>query len=701
MSFLTPLYILGALAVAAPIVFHLIRRSPRGEVAFSSLMFLAPTPPRLTRRSRLEHWFLLLLRATALVLLALAFARPFLRQSARADFGEGEKRRIAVLVDTSASLRRGDLWPRAQAQAADAIAACRPGDELALFAFDTTTRTLLSFEESATLDPARRRAVAQGLLSRLAPTWNATQLGQALIDAVAAIQDVTDRSEKTARMPRRVVVVSDLQRGSRLEALRDFEWPSDVELELRPVTDTRSNATLQGLAEAANAEPPADEALRVRVASEPGSRVERFALTWLNAQGKPEGKLVDVYVPPGESRVVRVARPPGPPAPRSLQLKGDGCEFDNSWFVAAQRREDATVLYIGKDAADDPAGLLYYLVRVFQDTPGRTVRVQPSPPGKSLNRDPARPVPLIVVAGETTADNAAWLVRYLRGGGTVLTVVSAPGSAPTLGVLLDRAGAQAEEARVNRDVMLGEIAFDHPLFAAFAPAQFNDFTKIHFWKYRRLEEPMLVGARVLARFENGDPALAEKVVGEGRLVLLLSGWSPADSQLARSSKFVPLMMALLEGRNPRPFAAANLLVHDRVPVPSAAKELVVHRPDGTSRKLEPGTVAFSETDQPGIYTADTPDGPRSFAVNLDPAEGRTTPLQIETLEQLGCRLVKNAPEATDRALRRQLHNAELEGRQKLWRWLILAVVGVLLLETWLAGRHVAAHSARTAEAPSS
>jgi hypothetical protein len=32
MSFLTPLYALGFLAIAAPIVFHLIRRMPRGEV---------------------------------------------------------------------------------------------------------------------------------------------------------------------------------------------------------------------------------------------------------------------------------------------------------------------------------------------------------------------------------------------------------------------------------------------------------------------------------------------------------------------------------------------------------------------------------------------------------------------------------------------------------------------------------------------
>src|SRR5690606_20943146 len=85
LSFLTPLYILGAVAIVAPIVFHLIRRRPQGEVPFSSLMFLDPTPPRLTRRSRLDNWLLLLLRAAALGLLALAFARPFLRESARLD----------------------------------------------------------------------------------------------------------------------------------------------------------------------------------------------------------------------------------------------------------------------------------------------------------------------------------------------------------------------------------------------------------------------------------------------------------------------------------------------------------------------------------------------------------------------------------------------------------------------------------------
>ena len=53
MNFLTPLFLVGALAVALPIAFHLIRRTTKERTVFSSLMFLLPTPPRVTKRSRL------------------------------------------------------------------------------------------------------------------------------------------------------------------------------------------------------------------------------------------------------------------------------------------------------------------------------------------------------------------------------------------------------------------------------------------------------------------------------------------------------------------------------------------------------------------------------------------------------------------------------------------------------------------------
>src|SRR3989440_11433224 len=104
MSFLAPFFLLGSLAVGLPIVFHLIRRTTREQTAFSSLMFLMPSPPRLTRRSRLEHILLLLLRCLVLCLLAAAFARPFIKKAMNSGHLDGTGKRTVVLVDTSASM---------------------------------------------------------------------------------------------------------------------------------------------------------------------------------------------------------------------------------------------------------------------------------------------------------------------------------------------------------------------------------------------------------------------------------------------------------------------------------------------------------------------------------------------------------------------------------------------------------------------
>ncbi len=236
--------------------------------------------------------------------------------------------------------------------------------------------------------------------------------------------------------------------------------------------------------------------------------------------------------------------------------------------------------------------------------------------------------------------------------------------------------------------MLGEIAFDHPLFSPLAGAQFSDFTKIHFWKHRRIKPAAIVGARVLARFENGDPAVLEKKVGKGNLIVMTSGWNPADSQLARSSKFVALMSALLDLRDPHRFDAEDHTVGDRVAMPSLAdgtEAMVVHKPDGKVVSMAAGRTFFDETDVPGVYEIETKAGPRSFVVNLDPSESKTSPLAVETLEQFGCRLVNPTRARVDRELLRQMQNTELESRQKLWRWLILAAIGVLIVGNLAGG----------------
>ena len=313
-------------------------------------------------------------------------------------------------------------------------------------------------------------------------------------------------------MPRRVVLISDLQQGSRLEALGDFEWPSDVELDLKTVADDGSNAGLQRLADPAEADRG-----RARRTTAPRAGLERRGVDGESVRaglgrraGTAPTEPIDVYVPPGESRVVRVPRPAGHRADAVAAAQGRRRRRSTTRSTSRTSAEGGgTVLYVGDDRADDPAGLLYYLERVFADTPRRSVEGRVAqPPAARLAIEPGRSVPL-VVAGRRDHEprtsrplreyRARRRDRARRGHGR--------GPAPTLAALAGVPSLDVEEATVRRDVMLGEIAFDHPLFAPLAGAQFNDFTKIHFWKYRRIPTDALGDARVLARFESGDAAV--------------------------------------------------------------------------------------------------------------------------------------------------------------------------------------------------
>src|SRR3954462_3221722 len=105
MSFLAPLFLVGLVAVAAPIIFHLIRRTVKERVRFSTLMFLKESPPRLTKRSHLENIILLLLRCAVVCLLAASFPRPYFQRAAAEPPKAASGKRMVILLDTSASMR--------------------------------------------------------------------------------------------------------------------------------------------------------------------------------------------------------------------------------------------------------------------------------------------------------------------------------------------------------------------------------------------------------------------------------------------------------------------------------------------------------------------------------------------------------------------------------------------------------------------
>ncbi len=679
MSFLTPLFLLGGLAIVGPILFHLIRRNTRERFTFSSLMFLRPEPPRVTRKSRLEDILLMLARCALLALLAFAFARPFFRKLVSPDQDPNASQRTVLLIDVSASMQRTGLWDKAMAKAETVIEKTKSGGSLAILAFGDETKALLRFDQWNDLPEENRLAVARETLGKLQPGWGGTHLGNAILTA----SELLDETDSAAR--KRIVVLSDRQGGSRLDGLQGHEWPEGMELTMEELLPEHiGNAGLH-LAPVRDSDSNASTRFRVRVVNSEDATQEKFRLAWVKPNDSNATGVTHLYLPAGQSRSVKAPRRPYGKDWR-LALLGDGESFDNQLFIVPETPEPIRIHYVGNEKPDDVEHMRFYLERAFSKTRLQHVDVHAHAPdalaGKLIHPDDRL---LIVTEAlpEATIEQAR---SFCESGHPVLLVLKDDSLAPTLAALAASGPVPVAETKVNEYALLTRLDYEHPLLAPFNEPRFSDFTKIHFWKHREIDSRRLVGSRVPIRFDDDSPALIDLPVGRGHLLVLTSGWHPADSQLALSSKFVPFLYSMMDlGRISTPFKAANL-VGRPITLPSentATRE--VEGPVGIISLPGEDDVFFAE--QPGIYSIKGTQN-ATFAVNLPPAESHTAPIPEERLEGLALPLDStDVAQATISQNRRQaLLDEELEKRQEMWRWLIAGAVLLAILETWLGGR---------------
>jgi hypothetical protein len=729
MSLLAPLYILGALAVAAPVIFHLIRRQVKQRTPLSTMMFLPTTQPKLSRRSRLENLPLLLLRALALLLLALAFSRPFLRSSATTDV-DAASRRIVVMVDTSASMRRGDLWNQAIEQLRGVTSTLQPGDSLAIVAFDSQPRLRLGFDAAAEMSVESRRTVGDQIFAGEEPSWNATDLGAALrfvadlsmgeqqtagandsveVSAVdTASEEATVQSGSAAET--QVVLISDMQAGASLDALQGIAWPKRLPVEVRSVTaKEKTNAWITlpaqqeeivGAAPQETASGQDDRQFRLRVSNSQQSLRSQFRLAWIS-QSKPTDMQsgLTVEVPPGQSRIVRIEQPPI--GATSVELFGDDQDFDNKRYYASEPPRDQTLMFVGNDAPEPRDSLFYYLQRLSLDTPKRKVSIQSMVDSLPAAID-AETVPLVVVSGEISDEAAMSYKDYVRTGGSLVYIVP-PAKGNEVGQQSLRRLTESQEwtvgeAEVKDYAMLSQIDFTHPLFAPFADPKFNDFSKIRFWAHRNFAQRP-EGWKVLASFEGGMPAILERSETDptskksGRIWVLAVGWQPIESQLALSTKFIPLIFGMFDACDSNRDSVIQTSLYPGTAVATLigsgeTQPQVFRLTDGAIALADQSAeqvIEASTIDQPGVYQLASEGRQQKFAVNIAESESQTDPIGTDDLERMGVVVGKSVAPDEAAMAERQLRDVELESQQRLWRWLLIGVLGLLALETLVGG----------------
>jgi len=666
MNLLSPWFLLGALAVAGPVVFHLVRRSARERTSFSSLMFLKSTPPRAVRRSKLEHIFLLLLRCLCLLLLAVGFARPFFAQDKTPPTTAGLERRIILLVDTSASMKRPGLWEKARAVVDEYLDKASPSDQIAVITFDLQPRTLFSFADWSSWPQDQRASLARQRLAAITPGWMGTQLGLALTGAA-------DQFRENSAAGREIVLISDMQEGAKLDGLQGYQWPAGTRVLVRPLTAKKqSNAGLEIL-EPLSGLAGVDGDIHVRVANSSDSQKETFRLDWKGASDPME-----IYLTPGQTRTFTAPKPPVGMKSGVLELTGGDLDYAAVSYYTAPEIQHVSIFSAGLGVSNDSSAMLYYLQRAFPSTPRWQVQFD------SEWTDRAS---FAVVATNLEPSQISALRHWMENGHSALLLLANSYAAATLVKLLDLQEARLTDSDENF-ALLGSIDFQHPIFKPFDDPRFSDFSHIHFWKHQRWNIPPGVHARVLAKFDDDSPALFQVDMGQGHLLVLTSTWSPADSQLAVSSKFPPLLQTMLDWSGASAPARFQFHTGDVLPAPLSTNEQVAWlKPSGAKPTLQPGGASFSETDVPGIYHATSGGQERLLAVNLPLEESRTAAISQDELVRLGVPLGFDSQQAASvaRVHQQHLQDAELENRQKLWRWLLVAALGVALAEIVLGG----------------
>jgi Mg-chelatase subunit ChlD len=678
MSFLTPFFLVGLAAIAVPVLIHLIQRERKRVVEFPSLMFVRRIPYQSVRRRRIRHWFLLLLRAAAVALIVAAFARPFMRQSAVASAVSGGARDVVILLDQSASMGYGDHWTKARDAARSVVRGMGANDRATLVLFARNAEENMR----ATSDRGR----LEGAVNAAKVGSGATRYGPALKLA----ESILSRSPLKRR---ETVLISDFQKAG---------WSGSEEVHF-PEGMTLSTVSVASAGTANLAVPS------VTFARTSFSGQERIAVTaGLSNKGDAPVKDLPVVLTI-DGHEIQTERATvgahasasvtftqftlgGPNVRGTVRAGTDPMPADNAFhFVLAPSDPVSIAIVDGGDRAGSSLFLSKALsigtTPSFHVDTSSTARVAPTAFDKRA----------AIILNDTMfppAGGNGVLKRFVERGGGLLIVAGDHTSWPQgeadllpgkLGATVDRTG--------GRSGSLGYLDYSHPVFEVFKAPRSGDFSAAHVFRYRALQPAPT--DRIIARFDDGAVAAAERKVGQGRVIVWTSTLDDSWTDIGLKPIFLPLAHQLARYLSHYEPATSWFTVGQVLDLAARAKghaDRIVVTPSG-ERISQPGAgegnEGLLELNEQGIYEIRTPGAattarPEALAVNLDPSESDLTAL--DPAELVAAATGHATPASAQAAEPQEMTREEAERRQSLWWYLLMAGLLLLAVETVISNR---------------
>jgi hypothetical protein len=681
MGFLVPAFLFGLAALAVPLVMHLRHREKGQPVRFPSLMFLEPLAIRTSRRQRITDWPLLLLRALALALLVLAFARPFASGGAAAADARTAKA-VVVLLDRSLSMGHADVWPAALDSARRLVRELGPEDRVALVTFD---------EEAEVAQPLTTdRGAVDALLASATPGTRGTRYVAALRVARQVLLDAP-------AVPAEVVLITDLQQAG-VRGLVGLELPARVAVRAVNVTAAdRGNVSVadvdvRRVADAERTRLAVQARVRARALDGPRTLTARLEL-----DGRESG-VQSLELPADGERLVSfdaVPLPAGRVRGRILLAASGGAldrlAADDTFHFALAGEDALPVTLLASDEALRTETLFAERALAIGRAP--TVRITRARPG-ALSDAMLRDAQLAIVWDTplAAAEASALETFVTAGGGAVIVVGRRLGERGTTAPLGGVTADGLADRFADRGGSFGELRNDHPLFSAFRETP-TALTGARFLRYARVEAGS--GQEVLARFDDGLPAVLEARRGAGRVITVVAPLDTRAGDLPLQPAFLPFLRRLVlhgSGHEAEPLWRESGATWA---LPRALRDAAVTTPSGSLLRpdVRDSLGAAVPLAERGVYAAYSGvvsgDPIVTVAVNPPAVESDLTPVDAREL------LVGVATGTDDADASAEPATAlERERRQGWWRWLVAAAALLLIGETLLANRGWRGRAAR-------
>ncbi|MBQ1409330.1 MAG: BatA and WFA domain-containing protein [Bacteroidales bacterium] len=684
MSFASPLFLIGLVAVAIPILVHLFNFRRYRKVYFSNVDRLEQLQSETRRQSTLRQLLILAARILAIVFLVLAFARPVISNgNRRGGIPAAQKNDVSIFIDNSFSMENSDgngiLLDKAKAKAREIVAAYGPSDRFQLLTCDVEGRHFhwLSREEMLSM------------IDEVQVTGNT-----AMIDDIAQRQ--FDFLHGSPGNNHYAFIISDFQTS----AFDADAMPVDSTIDLTFVplaSASHDNVFIDSVAFGAPAFHRGNSvAVKVWLCNEGDENLDKVPVSLFVNDRQRALATVDLPARSTSTVDLHFACDEKGILSGRIETEDYPIDFDNTFYFSLNIRDRVDVLLV-EGAANNP-----FITSLYDGDSSVRLNTMALRQMDFSNLE-GHDMIILDELPSISSGMAQTLLSFTQQGGTVVVVVSDQADVNSYNAALSLFSAPHLAGKQNGRATAATINMDNALFANVFNGRSDDMELPTVNGYKRLQSSASALSESVITLVGGDDYITHTPCGEGHLYIIAAPLRDANTDFVRQALFVPTLynMALYSVRPTAPSATlgqeqslplayryepeSHLMVAPHVPsekdVVSSHEFIPDIRTTGGLSRLVTHDVGLDA----GNYTLSQDGEPREgLSFNYSRIESRMLFMTQDDLEKIAkdqgldnVSVVPNPDKPLDNYLRERM-----EGRT-LWRLCLILSLLMLLTEILL------------------